>query len=447
MNASYRVQYNFKFQNSFAIMVRMKHHRKHSIQIFIIVLVVLIAILAVYTYAQGSRSTIVTPLDVVSLPSVSDAPYTSSTPTQLSVCTSETIFSEAGDERWCDELPLISRMRLFQIDLTHEKILFFQYGILQKVFPIAYQAPYGKWFQTPTGFFEIGVKREKFMSSIFPVWMEHAVQVYEDFFIHGIPYHSDGTKVTSQFSGGCIRLEDTVAADFFTTTQKGDVIVSYLSLSDAQVQEGFFSPVDTSSFWIRQRFNSPLKTDWSWYEDKQYNYIQHAGVDFASRETAQDLSVHAIASGTVEAIISNGVDDGGLGNTIIMSHLIEGKKKYVLYGHLASIVSTQIGAPIKGGDVLGVAGNTGYGCAYWRVGEDGCDKTGDADVHLHLEIKDKPILASPLSDTCVLPSGKKTQCIGYTSTNPTSFGYSDPLPIIFSSGVLPHSSVTGSSTP
>ncbi len=423
----------------------MKQHRAIHVWIFFGALVGTVAVLGWYTYAQGTRS---------SAPLVSETPpyETQATtsqensvppiPAPPSVCDTQTVLSKDTDQRWCQELPLISRMRLFQIDLTHEKILFFQYGMLQKIFPIAYQAPYGKWFQTPTGFFEAGVKREKFMSSIFPVWMEHAVQLYEDFFIHGIPYHTDGTKVTSQFSGGCIRLEDSVAADFYGVIQKGDPIVSYLSLADARVQDGMSAPIDSKSFWIRQRFNSPLKTDWSWHEDKQYNYIQHTGVDFAPRETAQDLSVHAIASGTVELVVYNGVDDGGLGNTIIISHTIQGKKKYALYGHMASMKPLQKGDGVTAGESIGVVGNTGYGCAYWHVGEDGCNATGDPDIHLHFEIKDKPILASPIPDECVLPSGKKTQCIGYTSHNPIDFGYYDPLPILFSSGVLPTSSTT-----
>ena len=434
---------NFLVYDSSAMIIKMHHRYFSYTKVFITTLALTVATLAIYTYERGISSYVVIPESSGEVVATSSRLITQSTPPpavlQVSVCDAKTIFSDESDRRWCSMLPLADQMRLFQIDLTHEKILFFQHGILQKIFPLAYQAPYGKWFQTPTGFFEVGVKREKFMSSIFPVWMEHAVQIYEDFFIHGIPYHTDGTKVTSQFSGGCIRLEDPVAADFYDTAQKGDMIVSYLSLADAQIKNNMIPPVDTNSFWIRQRFNSPLKTDWSWHEDKQYNYIQHTGVDFAPYENAKDISVRAIASGTVELVVYNGIDDGGLGNTIIISHNIEGKKLYALYGHMESMELLKKGDMVDAGEKIGVVGNTGYGCNYWHVGTDGCDATGDPDIHLHFEIKDKPILASPIPDTCILPSGKKTQCIGYTSHNPTDFGYRDPLLILFSSGVLPAS--------
>jgi len=413
-----------------------QHHIRYTI-LFVSIIILTVGVLAFFVYARGERTVMVTPSTTITF-QTPEIPQTITTPF---VCNAQTLLASSSDQRWCDELPLINRTRLFQIDLTHNVILFFQDGVLQKTFPVAYQAPYGKWFQTPTGFFEIGVKREKFMSSIFPVWMEHAVQLYEDFFIHAIPYYQDGTRVTSKFSGGCIRLQDAVAQDFYNTVQRGDSVVSYLSLNDAQTKEGFISPVATSSFWIRQRFNSPLKSDWSWYEDKQFNYIQHTGVDFAPKQDAKDLSVYALASSTVEQIFYNGKDDGGLGNTIILSFDLQGEKKFALYGHLASINPAIFqGKQLQAGDVLGVVGNTGYGCNYWRVGEDGCDATGDPDIHTHIEIKDSPVLASPISDECTLPSGKKTQCIGSTSGNPTAFGYEDPIGIIFSSGVVPQSS-------
>ncbi len=360
----------------------------------------------------------------------------------ISVCNDETQFATTSDQRFCGNPPLLNRLRLFQIDLTHNVILFFEHGVLKNTFPVAYQAPYGKWYQTPTGYFEAGVKRPKFMSSIFPVWMEHAVQLYEDFFIHAIPYYSDGTPVSSQFSGGCLRLDDEIASNFYKTIQRGDETIVYLSLADAKMNNDFFSPVSVKDFWIRQRFNSPLRTDWNWYEDKQYNYIQHAGVDFSPNPNANDLSVYSIATGTVARIVRNGDGDAGLGNTVIIAHNLNNTTRYALYGHLSHISDTlQTGSVVEAGEVIGLVGNTGYGCDYWRIGTDGCDQSStEPDIHLHLEIKTDPVLTAPISDVCTLPSGKQTHCVGYTSHNPTQFGYEDPIPVLYSSGVLGTSS-------
>ena len=414
------------------------YKRPLSVIPYLVIAVVGIGAFIIFSLALRERSSVAMPPPRPPRATTIGSIATTTTPHTPWVCDQNTIVYNAADQRWCGELPLVNRLRLFQIDLTHNVILFFQHGILEKIFPIAYQAPYGKWFQTPTGYFEVGVKREKFMSSIFPVWMEHAVQLYEDFFIHAIPYYTNGDRVTSKFSGGCIRLSDPVAQDFYNTVQKGDAVVSYLSLDDARAPDSLVSPVRADQFWIRQRFNSPLKTDWTWHEDKQENYIQHTGVDFAPKQDAADLSAYAIASGTVALLIHNGENDGGLGNTVIIKHELQGTTRYALYGHLASIKPTlYAGKTVAPGETLGVIGNTGYGCAYWHIGDDGCDATTDPDIHLHFEIKDSPILASPIPNECVLPSGKKTQCIGYTSSNPTNFGYEDPLPIVFTSGVIP----------
>ncbi len=350
----------------------------------------------------------------------------------MSYCAPDAAFASPQDERLCTQEPLLNRFRLFQIDLTDSRILFYENGMLQETFPIAYQSAYDRWFKTPTGYFQFGVKHPKFMSSIVPVYMEDAVQLYEDFFIHNIPYYADGTKVTSQFSGGCIRLQDDVAKKFYATAQTGDAVVSYATLHNLVPKEGFASPVELSQYWVRQRFNSPLKTVWAWHQDTSENYIQHTGVDLAPQPGATDLHAHAVYDGVVAKITHNGQGDGGLGNSVIIRHVINGETLYSLYGHLASIdVAMTPDALVHAGDVVGVIGNTGYGCNYWHVGKDGCDETSEPDTHLHLEIKTAPVLQAPLHNICTLPSGKVTECIGYTSDDPTKFGYKDPLLTIF----------------
>lgn len=346
-------------------------------------------------------------------------------------CAQDAALYDQGDTQFCSRPPIQNEFRSIEINLSDNRILFYENGMLRRTFPVAYQAPYGKWFQTPTGYFHVGVKNRKFMSSIVPVYMEYAVQLYEDFFIHGIPYHEDGTRVTSQFSGGCIRLEDDVAKDFYNLAQTGDPITSYLTLSKLQTRNGIQSPVDQGGFWVRQRFNSPLKTDWAWHEDKRDNYIQHAGLDLAPFPQEHDLTVKSIADGVVEQIIVNGKEDGGLGNAVIIRmNVTSSAPLYALYGHLYE-VSVRAGDLVEAGAQIGVAGNTGYGCEYWKVGKDGCSSTDAADIHLHLEIKSKPVLQAPEPDECRLPSGREAVCIGYTSQDPDKFGYIDPLRFIY----------------
>ncbi|HPW34606.1 MAG TPA: peptidoglycan DD-metalloendopeptidase family protein [Candidatus Paceibacterota bacterium] len=413
-----------------------------------IILIVILMLLAgsvflfhrTFSYEQGKNIDLST--SALIYDSINLASTTTSTPESIftqqsqilvsNYCDSNVKFYENSDNKFCSLPPKNHAFRLFEINLSDNRILFYLNGLLQKTYPIAYQAAYGVWFQTPTGYFELGVKKQKFMSSVIPVFMENAVQLYEDFFIHNIPYWKDGSKVDSQFSGGCIRLEDPVALEFYNDSQKGDAVVSYLNFDKAVLKNGFYAPVNISQFWVRQRYNSPLKTVSKWYEDKRENYIQHAGLDLAPYPNATDNYVYAIATGTVEKIIYNGSQDAGLGNGVILNHLVDKKNVYSLYAHLGLIDdSLKVGSLVLGGQKIGKVGNTGYGCNYWRIGKDGCDETGEADTHLHLEIKEAPVLGSPKSDKCVIPSGKITDCVGYTSDNPVLFGYTDPLTFIF----------------
>lgn len=377
-----------------------------------------------------STSPAISPLSSPAFSTVSSPP---SRARLISYCASDVALYDPVDVSLCGHPPKLNEFRLFEINLSRDRILFYENGLVRATLPLAYQAPYEAWYQTPTGYFRLGVKREKFMSSIAPVFMEKAIQLYEDFFIHAIPYYEDGTRVTSQFSGGCIRLEDDVAKTLYDLVQKGDPVVSYVTLDGLTPLSGFSSPVDSGQFWVRQRFNAPLKTDYRWHEDKRDNYIQHAGVDLAPHTDATDMQARSVHAGTVVRITRNGQGDAGLGNSIIVEHIVDQEKIYSLYGHLASIDRyLRMGDRVVGGQVIGTVGSSGYGCDFWRIGEDGCTGTGAADVHLHFEVKTKPVLESPEEDTCSIDQGKRaTRCVGYSSHHPQLVGYRDPLQFVF----------------
>jgi murein DD-endopeptidase MepM/ murein hydrolase activator NlpD len=350
--------------------------------------------------------------------------------------------------------PKICEKRVWEVNLSKNLIYFFENCKLKEIIPIAYQAPEGKWYQTPTGYFRIGIKKEKHISSLFPVYMNYAVQMYEDFFIHEIPYYLDGKRVSSSFSGGCIRLETEYAKKFFNLAKPGDLIVSYKTLDNLKINPRFVFPVNLKEFFIRQRFNNPIRNRWTFSEDRRIDYIQHAGIDLAPLPDAKDLNVYNIFDGKVIKIVKNGENDHGLGNVVITQinadatqinadvdindnqHIKDQRSSaldqrlsavYALYAHLSEInPKLKEGNFIKKGEVIGKVGATGYGCNYWRIGEDGCDKNSPLDIHLHFEIKTKPTLESPIEANCFV-YGRETKCYGYTPDNPQNYGYLDPL--------------------
>lgn len=322
--------------------------------------------------------------------------------------------------------PKIFEPRVWEINLSKNKIYFFENGKLKKIIPLAYQAPEGVWYQTPTGYFRVGVKKEKHISSIFPVYMNYAVQMYEDFFIHEIPYYLNGERVSSDFTGGCIRLGSRQAREFFRLAKKGDLIISYKDLDNFQVKEDFIFPVNKNDFYIRQRFNNPLRVSWNYSKDRELDYYQHAGVDLAPYPDAQDLNVYNIYHGKVVKIVFNGKDDHGMGNTVIIEHQKDGLTFYSLYAHLENISNIKEGEFVEKGKILGKVGATGYGCSFWKVGKDGCNEKAKLDIHLHFEIKKKPVLDSPKEVKCFF-SNFYTKCYGYVPDNPQNYGYYDPL--------------------
>ncbi len=323
--------------------------------------------------------------------------------------------------------PKICEKRVWEVDLSDNLIYFYENCKLEQIIPIAYQAPEGKWFQTPTGYFRIGIKKEKHISSLFPVYMNYAVQMYEDFFIHEIPYYLDGQRVSSNFSGGCIRLEKEYAKKFFKLSQPGDLIISYKKLKNFKIKPIFHPPVNINEFFIRQRFNNPIRNRWTFSEDRRIDYIQHAGIDLAPYPFAKNLNVYNIYHGKVAEIVKNGEEDHGMGNVVIVEHKIKEENIYSLYAHLSEInPKLKKGDFIKKGEVIGKVGATGYGCNYWRIGEDGCDKKSPLDIHLHFEIKTKPTLESPVEASCFIYN-KETKCYGYTPDYPQNYGYFDPI--------------------
>lgn len=107
------------------------------------------------------------------------------------------------------------------VDLSEKKLSLFKEGNLKKVFPILTLGKEGSFWETPVGFYRVESKSKKIFSSIGQVWMPYSLQFQGNFFIHGWPYYPDGSPVSSQFSGGCIRLKTEDAKEIFEEVRIG----------------------------------------------------------------------------------------------------------------------------------------------------------------------------------------------------------------------------------
>jgi len=371
-------------------------------------------------------------------------------------CSKEIKFINEDDEKFCFQKSKLTEPRGIEVDLTNNKALLYDNGKLTKIFPLAYQSPENKWYQAPTGYYRVGVKHEKHLSSLFPVIMPYAIQFYEDFFIHGIPYYRDGKDVSSKFTGGCLRFNNDIAKEIYDLAKTGDQVVVYKTFDDLKIKEEFYPPVDLENFWIRQRFNNPYRLFWNYggTANLKLDYYHHTGVDFApsdaeprgqetqnyAEKDVRKLNVYAIDDGEIAKIQLNNGNDHGLGNTIIIEHKIQTQinadknadkrglesKIYSLYAHLDSIKpELKEGDIIKKGEIIGEVGNSGYGCQnYWRIGEDGCESQAPRDIHLHFEIKKSGVLENP-------EAGQERFYYGYVPDYPQKYGYLDPMEFLF----------------
>ncbi len=79
----------------------------------------------------------------------------------------------------------------------------------------------GSFYETPTGTYKIETKEKNHFSNLGKVHMPFSMQFFGNFFIHGIPYHPDGTRVSSFYSGGCIRMKDIDAEKIYDFAEAG----------------------------------------------------------------------------------------------------------------------------------------------------------------------------------------------------------------------------------
>ena len=92
-------------------------------------------------------------------------------------------------------------------------------------FPILSKGRPGSYYETIGGVYMNDYKTPLHFSCSGHVYMPYSVHVFGNYFIHGVPYHDDGTRVSTAYSGGCIRLEDVYAKRVYDFIEKGTPII------------------------------------------------------------------------------------------------------------------------------------------------------------------------------------------------------------------------------
>jgi L,D-transpeptidase catalytic domain/D-alanyl-D-alanine carboxypeptidase len=168
---------------------------------------------------------------------------------------------------------IAERASFVEANLTAMTITVYKDGAAELTVPIKSKGKEGSWWETPSGLYRAQAKKEKHFSSFGHVYMPWSIPFQGNFFIHGWPYHEDGTPVPEGYSGGCMRLEDVYAKQVYDHIEVGMPILVF---EDAQLH------ADTYTYALQP----PVLSAASYLvADLDNNFVLLAGNSTHSQET------------------------------------------------------------------------------------------------------------------------------------------------------------------
>lgn len=168
-----------------------------------------------------------------------------------------------------------SRTTFVEVNLTQMTVRVYTDGAPTLEVPIKTKGKPGSWWETPAGLYKIQTKEKTHYSTIGHVTQPWSMQFQGNFFIHGIPYYDDGTKVSSSFSGGCVRIEDEDAKKIFDQVSIGTPVLvyernfspddfSYTKISpDIQAQSYLFADLNNNFVFLKNNESQVVQADFA----------------------------------------------------------------------------------------------------------------------------------------------------------------------------------------
>jgi hypothetical protein len=122
---------------------------------------------------------------------------------------------------------IANRAHFIEANLTAMTLTVYREGASVLTVPIKSKGREGSWWETPSGLYRAEAKEDVHFSSFGQVYMPWSIPFQGNFFIHGWPYHEDGTPVPEGYSGGCMRLEDVYAKQVYDLVEVGMPILVF----------------------------------------------------------------------------------------------------------------------------------------------------------------------------------------------------------------------------
>ena len=120
----------------------------------------------------------------------------------------------------------VARGKFIEANLSAMKMNLWQDGQIVEVFQISGK---GNPDKAPTrkGLFSVLSKESNHFSNLARVWMPWSIRYSGGYFIHEWPYWPGGTRITSKYSSGCIRLDVGAAKQVYDWVDVGTPILVY----------------------------------------------------------------------------------------------------------------------------------------------------------------------------------------------------------------------------
>ena len=131
-----------------------------------------------------------------------------------------------------------------EADLEQMRLRFYRQGRLYHESAISAKGDPQEWGGSAVGLYKILRGYKQAFSGLAEVYMPFALSYYGKYYLHGEPFYPSGTKMVSEFSGGCISQTDQDAEFTYNNVDIGMPVL----VVDKNKDEFEYTPSETATF-------------------------------------------------------------------------------------------------------------------------------------------------------------------------------------------------------
>lgn len=110
-------------------------------------------------------------------------------------------------------------VKYLEVNIANKEITLYENKDVVFTVPVLATGDPQGWGGTPAGLYSVVYKNKNAFSQVAQAYMPNAIHFYGKYFMHGEPYYANNAKIVSDFSGGCIRIDDKNSSLVFNNTE------------------------------------------------------------------------------------------------------------------------------------------------------------------------------------------------------------------------------------